>query len=156
MAPTMCNGRAVGKSATAGCIVAVLVLASCGSEIGQPCDVGTDAGPSQAVANTLALECESHLCLKPKLSPDKPSLNPPTGALCSVECKERIDCIAAESRDSTNPSDTRCKAGFVCAVPFEVGPLCCRRLCVCKDFLGPNGPVTPLACAGPDSASTCR
>jgi len=33
--------------------------------IGRPCDIGADAGQSQAVYNNQALECPSRICCKP-------------------------------------------------------------------------------------------
>jgi hypothetical protein len=33
----------------------------------------------------------------------------------------------------------RCKSGFVCGVGFEVGPLCCKKICLCKDFIPKTG-----------------
>jgi hypothetical protein len=40
----------------------------------------------------------------------------------------------------------RCKTGFACGVAFVVGPLCCQKLCLCKDFLGTTGLQTPQTC----------
>ena len=109
----------------------------------------------QAVANTIDPSCESRLCLKPALSQNAAPLDPPTSAGCSDECGQDLDC-EGEIRDSSNPADTRCRHGFVCAVPFEVGPLCCKKLCVCKDFLDPNGPVVPISCTDQESLSACQ
>jgi len=143
--------------ATAYLGITIVSLASgCdGNDTGKPCDLTIDAGPSQAVAYTLDPLCESHLCLKPSLSPSAAPLAPPTGAGCSVECRGDFDCMGW-IRDSTNPTDTRCQRGFVCAVPFEVGQLCCRKLCVCMDFLDPNRSLVPIACTNPDSLAACR
>ena len=75
--------------------------------------------------------------------------------LCTAECSRDSDC-AGESRDPANPADKRCSRGFACAIPFAVGPLCCKKLCVCKDFLPPGGPSMPTACTDPDtSPGTC-
>ena len=120
--------------------------------VGQPCDVGADAGASQGVFNSASTQCPSGLCLKPVLDPYKTELSPATGPTCSGECSSDSDCDG-ELRDSTNPTDTRCESGFACAVPFAVGPLCCKHLCVCKDFLSTAGATMPTACA--NANGTC-
>lgn len=114
--------------------------------IGRPCDLAVDAGSSQAVYNANASECPTSLCLKPALADGANLPSPPTGASCTGECTQDSDC-AGELRDSVSPLDARCKSGFACAVPFEVGALACKKLCVCKDFFTPTGLGTPLACA---------
>jgi hypothetical protein len=140
-----------------GLSILALTCGCCGDDIGKPCDLTVDAGPREAVANTISLTCESHLCLKPSLSPKVAPVAPPTGAGCSAECSQAgTDCGGWELRDSTNPSDTRCKRGFICAVPFEVGQLCCRKLCVCKDFLAPNQPLVPVTCTNRDALTSCQ
>jgi hypothetical protein len=61
------------------------------------------------------------------------------------------DCNGSgEVRDPNDPADTRCATGFACAMPFVVGPLACRKLCVCKDYVPPTGLgiPTPIACQG--------
>ena len=42
-------------------------------------------------------------------------------------------------------------------VAFEVGPLCCKKLCICKDFLTipPSGLQTPATCNPATSVSMC-
>jgi hypothetical protein len=120
--------------------------------IGRPCQLPVDAGPSQGVHYAAASECPSKLCLKPSVQPGA-STNWGTGPSCSGECDKDDDC-KGETRDTTNPSDTRCANGFACGIPFVKGPLCCKKLCVCKDFLGPQELPTPIACQG-EGAATC-
>jgi hypothetical protein len=108
--------------------------------IGRPCDILCDAGAMQAVYNSQALECPSRICLKPLDGTGEAD----TGAFCSSECSTDSDCVGA-TRDPSNPSDRHCVTGYTCGVAFVVGPLCCKKLCLCKDFLA--GPVqTPMAC----------
>ncbi len=122
--------------------------------IGRPCDVQKpDAGSNQAVYNAQALECPSNICLR-----QSSALGPvDTTATCTAECSNDKDCEGGETRKGKNPNDKRCIKGFACAIEFEVGPLCCRKLCLCKDFLAdpPQGgyPV-PAACV-PNTGSTC-
>lgn len=119
--------------------------------VGSSCDILTDAGPSQGVYNFEALECPSLICLKPVVQAGASPVN--TTAFCSADCNEDSDCNG-QTRSSTNVLDTRCATGFTCAIPFVKGLLCCRKLCMCKDFLGPAGALTPEACKG-DAGLTC-
>ena len=117
------------------------------------CDILTDAGPSQGVYNSQALECPSRICMKPVVQ--QGAAGPTnTTAFCSATCTQDSDC-AGELRDPANPLDTRCQTGFACAIPFVKGQMCCMRLCMCKDFLGSAGLSTPIACQG-DAGLTCN
>jgi hypothetical protein len=109
--------------------------------IGTPCDVlAANPGQTQAIYNVQALECPSRICLKPV---DRVGgVN--TAAFCSSGCSTDSDCVGA-TQDPNNPSDKRCVTGYACGVAFVVGPLCCRKLCLCKDFLA-TVLQTPAAC----------
>lgn len=116
--------------------------------IGRPCDLSVNATTSQAVYNASAPECPSNLCLKPAVQPGAAWPDPPTQATCSAGCSYDSDCDG-ELREPTNPLDQRCVQGFACDIPFTLGPLACKKLCVCKDFLNPTvGSTTPLVCLG--------
>ena len=144
-----------------GCFaIAVVAFGSTGCEdkaIGRPCDIigGNDAGLTAASANfnVQALECPTRICIKPIAA--NTSIN--TTALCSASCSQDSDCDgqARACNENTDPGckDRRCTKGFACAIPFVVGPICCQKLCVCKDFYGDNGITTPAACAGTGAAS---
>lgn len=122
--------------------------------IGRPCDVQADAGALQAVYNGQALECPSRICLKPARD-NTVARTVDTVAYCTAECSKDSDCDG-ETRSKSNPRDRRCTTGFVCGVAFEVGPLCCKKLCLCKDFL-PEGKTqlqTPASCMS--STSMCQ
>jgi hypothetical protein len=136
-----CHGGCSGGKTWTGILQAV----------GRPCDTTTDAGPAQGVANTAAGICPSQICLKPVVQQGA-SGTVDTEALCTAECSQDSDCDG-ESRDQANDLDKRCSRGFVCGIPFAVGPLCCKKLCVCKDFLGPSGLAAPTACTDPDSSA---
>ena len=123
--------------------------------IGQLCDLTVDAGPSQGVVNLRAGECRTGLCLKPTVAFGATVGDPPIGATCTDECTTDSDC-GGERRNPSDAEDARCQGGFVCGVPFVVGPLCCQHYCVCRDFLGPSGAQTPVACQGPDALASCQ
>ena len=120
--------------------------------MGSSCDVLIDAGPKQGVYNSEALECTSRVCVKPVVQAD--AIGPAdTTAFCTAECTQDSDC-KGQLRDSTNPSDTRCQNGFACGVLFAKGSACCKKFCICKDFLAATGPQIPYACVG-DAGATC-
>jgi hypothetical protein len=122
--------------------------------IGRPCDVLANPAPAQAVYNTQALECPSRICLKPR--DQVGGVN--TGSFCSSECSADSDCVG-QTRDPRDPNDKRCAGGYTCAVAFTVGPLTCKKLCLCKDFLADPASVpsdcssTPADAAVLDGAS---
>lgn len=120
--------------------------------VGSLCDVLTDAGPTSGIFNASALECPSFICLKPVVQTGATIST--TGAFCSAPCEQDSDCTGAEA-DPNDPSDRRCQTGFVCGVPFVKGRLCCQKLCLCKDFLGPAGATVPIACRG-DAGANCQ
>ncbi len=120
--------------------------------IGRPCNLSVDTGPAQTVYNVSASECPSQLCLKPQVQPGASGVSD-TSPTCSAECSQDSDC-EGELRDPSNPLDTRCVSGFVCGIPMVVGPLSCKKLCVCEDFLGPAGLSTPAACQSGTSNGT--
>lgn len=139
-------------------LIAAFFLASAGCEdkaIGRVCDVQVDAGTLQAVYNAQALECPSRLCLKPARD-NSIAGQIDTAAYCSAECSNDSDC-EGEKRNTSNEKDFRCKTGFVCGVAFEVGPLCCKKLCLCKDFITvPSGGLKTPASCNTAGVSTCQ
>jgi hypothetical protein len=80
--------------------------------------------------------------------------NPPTDPYCSAGCSQDSDCNTDQQRVESNPLDRRCSKGFACGIAFVKGNICCQKLCLCKDFLGPVGAPTPIACTG-NGAANC-
>jgi hypothetical protein len=129
--------------------LAALTNMACGSndlgeanQIGLPCNLMADAGPMQAVYNAQASECPSGICLKPALNNMQ---DQETGAYCSAICSRDSDCDG-QLRNGNDPNDKRCVSGYACGVAFVVGPLCCKKVCLCKDFLSDRGVTVPLTC----------
>ncbi len=123
-----------------GLLVVALVLGSVACEnkhIGRPCgfSVDSDAGTTTGTTATLdvALECPSRICILP--AQEAAPKSPPTTSLCTADCSSDDDCSDAERRNTGDTSDQRCVGGFVCKVAETVGDFCCRRLCICTDFL---------------------
>ena len=136
-------------------ILSVLVLSACEDKaIGRPCDVEADAGLTQAVFNGQALECPTRICIKPARDMGV-ARQVDTAPYCTAECSKDSDCDG-ETRDKSNGLDKRCESGFVCAVAFEVGPLCCKKVCMCKDFVPPTGAMSPASCDKSKGVSTCQ
>ncbi len=116
-------------------MLATVGLFSSGCEdkaIGRTCEVsGNAAGQMSGVQLNTALECPTRLCVQPPQAVASVDTKP----FCTAECSDDSDCDDAQRRDSKDTSDKRCVQGFTCAVPFETGSLCCKKLCVCRDFL---------------------
>jgi hypothetical protein len=124
---------------------AVLFTTGCEDKtLGRSCDVTVDVGVGQGAWNTKATDCPSQICIKP---PVQSGVTTDTGAYCTAQCSSDNDCNG-QTRDMGNPSDKRCVQGFTCAVVFGQGPgqVCCRKLCLCRDFAAPTGSVPPAAC----------
>lgn len=138
----------------AGALMFGVSAAGCADNpVGRICDLGVeDPNPNESVVASPSLDCQSRTCLKVPLGRDLPEGSRyPTGnkGLCTAECESDDDC----DRVPESP----CKTGFTCAVPVVVGPFCCRKLCICKDYIViPDGGVPlPEACDPSDPANAC-
>ena len=137
---------------------AVLLGAGCGGDpVGRICDLGLTPGMSEAVVASPSLDCVSRTCLKVALEKPEKDLPPnsryPTGnlGLCTDRCEQDSDC----ERVPESP----CQSGFTCGIPAQVGPFCCLKFCICKDYLViPDTGVrpTPAACDPANVSNTCR
>ena len=126
-------------------------LACTENPVGRRCFVGNvpDGGAGQqAIVSSPALECPSRTCLRQPLQGTLPE-GSQYADLCTDDCSTAADC----DRVPESP----CVTGFTCAVPVVVGPFCCRKLCVCKDYLviPDGGLATPASCDPDNSANTC-
>jgi len=117
-------------------------LAGCSENpVGRVCFIGADADVGgQNIVASPALECQSRTCLHMAAkSPD----------MCTGECSSDDDCDKVP--------ESPCAGGFACVVPVTVGPFCCKKMCVCKDYLVvPDGGVAePAACDSANSDNEC-
>ncbi len=119
--------------------------------VGRRCFIGAGAeNDTQAIVTSSALDCPSRLCLH---YPKDDGAEPPEGAdyadMCTAECSADDDCDKV--------AESPCVSGFTCAVPVVVGDFCCRKMCICKDFLivPPGGLATPEACNPDLPENTC-
>ena len=140
-----------------GCsiLALVLTLASCtDNPVGRLCDLGTEMPvASEVVVTSPSLDCVSRTCLRVPLSRELPTGSRfPQGnnGLCTAECSEDGDC----DRVPESP----CITGFTCGVAVTVGPFCCRKVCICKDYVvvpATGQLATPEACDTSNADNTC-
>ena len=147
------SGTSLSKTGLMFLVVAgALAAPACSNNpVGRRCFLGADAGnDTQAVIASPALECSSRTCLH---YPKDTGATPPAGAeyadMCTAECSADSDCDKVP--------ESPCQSGFTCAVAVTKGPFCCRKMCICKDFLEvPEGGIPePIACNPDDSMNTC-
>ncbi|MEO8701624.1 MAG: hypothetical protein ABI867_16380 [Kofleriaceae bacterium] len=150
---------AATRPAFAGLVVLGLILAittACGGEpVGRLCDLGNEApAAGEVVVASPSLDCVTRTCLRVPLGKELPPGSEfPTGnsGLCTSECETADDC----ERVPESP----CTGGFACGIAVTVGPFCCRKFCVCKDYIviPENGELeTPKACDPDVNENTCQ
>lgn len=131
-------------------------LSGCENQhIGRPCnlqvadDGGAGNGTASATITGQVLQCPSRICVLPAAE-----LSTDTGAYCTAECSSNDDCSDGERR-GTGADDKRCTKGYACGVATEVGEFCCKKVCICLDFVDPSTLAsTPPACM--PGMSTCH
>ena len=145
-----------------GVLVVMLAIAAFGisgagcsdNPVGRICDLGTAAPQTgEVVVASPSLDCVSRTCLRvPKSRELPPGSKYPEGnnGLCTAECSADADC----DRVPESP----CITGFTCGVAVTVGPFCCRKFCICKDYIviPESGELAaPKACDPMDSENAC-
>lgn len=135
--------------------VLVLALAACGGEpVGRICDLGAQSPqPSEVVVASPSLDCVSRTCLRvPAARELPPGSSFPSGnnGLCTAECIADEDC----ERVAESP----CITGFTCGIAVTVGPFCCKKVCICKDYVvvPESGQLaTPAQCDPGNAENAC-
>ena len=130
-------------------LLGLVVVVGCASEpVGRLCDLGSQPpNPHDIVIASPSLDCISRTCLR---VPPPDELPPgsvfPAGntGLCTAECTADEDCERAEG--------SPCTTGFACRIAVPVGPYCCRRMCMCRDY---GLPIEPAACDPANPDNTC-
>jgi hypothetical protein len=134
--------------------IAALGTGCTDNPVGRICDLGA-ATPqvSEVVVASPSLDCVSRTCLR---VPPSRALPPgsvlPSGnsGLCTAECSSDGDC----DRVPESP----CVTGFTCGIAVTVGPFCCRKLCICKDYIvvPESGELAiPKACDAANNENAC-
>jgi hypothetical protein len=134
--------------------IAVFGMGCTDNPVGRLCDLGT-APPqvSEVVVASPSLDCVSRTCLRVPLSrplPPGSAFTTGTNGLCTAECSSDEDC----DRVPESP----CITGFTCGIAVTVGPFCCRKFCICKDYIvvPESGELdTPAACDPDNSENAC-
>lgn len=113
-----------------GLVVAAGAAGGCEDNlVGRICDLGQVPSPNEVVVASPSLDCVSRQCLRVPLEKVLPQGSQyPDGAqgLCTAECSSDSDC----DRVPESP----CKTGFTCGIALTVGPFCCKKFCICKDY----------------------
>ena len=111
------------------------------------CDLGFTPGPDE-IAIAPAASCVSGTCLHTPQERDLPMCgNFPDGSngLCTSACQADADCAGLEGP---------CVTGYTCSVATTIGPYCCERMCMCKDFVDVST-ATPAPCDAANASNTC-
>ncbi len=134
-----------------------LVLGSaCDNQVGRICDLGIEnPTANQAVVGSPSLDCQSKLCLKvpvdtSKEVPEGFRLLANSRGMCTSTCESDADCDKVP--------ESPCVTGFTCGVAVTVGPFCCQKVCICKDYvvLPESGSLPePAACVSDDLDNAC-
>jgi hypothetical protein len=134
------------------------ILEPCGKDrVNEPTSLGATcqleySSRFSATFSLSAPECSNGLCLKPAAAPSTTEAFD-TGPYCAQGCTQDSDCDG-HIRNASDPNDKGCRLGYACGIPFVKGLLCCRSMCMCKDFTEGATPAVPVACQG-DAALTC-
>ena len=135
-------------------LFAVALSGCLGEPVGRICDLGTQSpAATEVVVASPSLDCVSRTCLRVPLSKELPpgsSFPAGNNGLCTAECSADDDC----ERVPESP----CITGFACGVAVTVGPFCCRKFCICKDYvvIPESGTLTtPKACDPNNADNTC-
>jgi hypothetical protein len=145
-----------------GLLVVSLVIAAWGASstgcsenpVGRICDLGTaPPQPTDVVVASPSLDCVTRTCLRvPESRELPPGSKFPEGnnGLCTAECSADSDC----DRVPESP----CITGFTCGIAVTAGPFCCRKFCICKDYIvvPDTGELpTPAACDSSNDKNDC-
>ena len=156
------NRRSIQPTFSASALLSIVVMtlgslaatACSDNPVGRICDLGTTAPPSSgSVIATPSLDCTSRQCLKvPLTGALPPGGRYPMGTegLCTAECQSDSDC----DRVPESP----CVNGFTCGVPIVVGPFCCEKFCICKDYIvlpASQELPTPPQCDPTNAQNSC-
>ncbi len=122
--------------------------------VGNKCfiaDAGVDEEITQTQITSPSLDCISRQCLSYPTDVGKalPAGSEET-ALCTADCSKDSECDGV--------SVTTCQTGFTCGIVTSVGPFCCQKKCICRDFLNlaEDGQIaTPPGCIESDAKNTC-
>jgi len=131
------------------------VVAGCtDSPVGRKCDLGEQTPQAnEVVVASQSLDCVSRTCLRYPPTRELPPGSAPLEAnigLCTAECNSSDDC----DRVPESP----CVLGFTCGIAVSAGPYCCRKFCICKDYVvlpASDELEAPKGCDATESKNAC-
>jgi hypothetical protein len=134
--------------------IAALSVGCTDNPVGRICDLGADVPQAgQVVVASPSLDCVSRTCLSiPPTKALPPGSTLPSGnsGLCTAECTADSDC----DRVPESP----CVTGFTCGIAVTAGPFCCKKFCICKDYIviPDSGELeTPMTCLASNTDNEC-
>lgn len=106
-------------------MMAVFFTSACNeTPVGLNCFIpGVEPDDDTTQLASPALDCQSRVCLH---QPNEKGGGDVT-AMCTADCESAEDCV--------RHPQSECETGFTCMVPVVVGDFCCRKMCVCKDYI---------------------
>jgi hypothetical protein len=140
-------------------LVVLLSLAAFGTgctdnPVGRICDLGTaQPQPADIVVSSPSLDCVSRTCLRVPLGRELPpggSFPSGSSGLCTAECAADSDC----DRVPESP----CLTGFTCGAATNAGSFCCKKVCICKDYVvipASGAYPIPAACDAKNPLNEC-
>jgi hypothetical protein len=141
-------------------LAAVAALAGLGAgctanPVGRKCDLGEQTPQAnEVVVASQSLDCVSRTCLRYPPTRELPPGSAPLEAnigLCTAECSSSSDC----ERVPESP----CVLGFTCGIAVSAGPYCCRKFCICKDYVmlptGSDELEVPAGCDAAEPKNAC-
>lgn len=117
-----------------------------GAPYGSPCELAFD-WPIEAKAVSPQPACEGGVCLfqwdqAPPSCEDDSDCPAPWSTCDGTHCLLDQGFVAEESRcsqtcdeDAECPAIPGCQTGAACVPVSSIGPLCCARICACRDHL---------------------
>ena len=143
-----------GQVVLLGLVMATALSACTDNPVGRICDLGSQMpAATEVVVASPSLDCVSRTCLRVPLGRELPpgsSFPAGNNGLCTAECSSDDDCDKVP--------ESPCTTGFTCGVAVTVGPFCCRKFCICKDYVvvPENGKLlTPKACEPSNADNGC-
>jgi hypothetical protein len=144
-------------------IVGGLLLTACPQgDVGAPCNHGSADPPNGMVVTFPALSCNDLLCV---YGEDHTATNEACASksdcnqsgsdifqcvegecilsldyvldrsMCSKSCDSDGDCENKGPTEQPVAETTACDGDFKCRIMMELGEFCCRKMCVCADYL---------------------
>ena len=134
--------------------VSTTLVGCSNTPVGNPCTLGIpgDSGDNDnnSIVSSPVVDCESRICIRTPQQGEPPEGFTGSQDYCTADCGSDSDC--SESGASS------CITGFSCRVATTTTRFCCRKLCVCNDYLDSSStqPDVPEECDPDNPINTCQ